>query len=59
LVVEFGDDLYEFTYNDHTEVVGEAANRQGLTGKTGNGITVYYKEHTFTSTKTAVRLELQ
>ena len=59
LIVAFGDDLYEFAYNDATEVVGGAANRQGLTGNTGNEITVHYREHTFTSTKTAVRIELQ
>ena len=59
LMVAFGDDLYEFTYNNATEIVGSAANRQGLTGNTGNEITVHYREHTFTSTKTAVRIELQ
>ena len=58
LVVAFGDDLYEFTYNGSTEIVGNS-NQQGLTGNTGNEITVHYKEHTFTSTKTAVRIELQ
>ena len=59
LVVAFGDDLYEFTYNDSTDIVGGNSSRQGLTGNTGNEITVHYKEHTFTSTKTAVRIELQ
>jgi hypothetical protein len=59
LVVAFGDDLYEFTYSDSTEIVGGNSSRQGLSGNTGNEITVHYKEHTFTSTKTAVRIELQ
>jgi len=58
LVVAFGDDLYEFRFNDSTEIVGNS-NQQGLTGNTGNEITIHYKEHTFTSTKTAVRIELQ
>ena len=58
LVMAFGDDLYEFTYNDATEIVG-SSNQQGLTGNTGTEITVHYKEHRFTSTKTAVRIDLQ
>jgi hypothetical protein len=59
LVMAFGDDLYEFAYNDSTEIVGGDSKQRGLTGNTGNEITVHYKEHTFTSTKTAVRIELQ
>jgi hypothetical protein len=59
LVMAFDDDLYEFTYNKSTEIVGGNSAQQGLTGKTGNEITIHYKEHPFTSTKTAVRIELQ
>jgi hypothetical protein len=59
LIVAFGDDLYEFAYTDATEVVGGTANVRGLTGNTGNQITVHYRENAFTSTKTAVRIELQ
>jgi hypothetical protein len=60
LIVEFGDDLYEFSYTDSTEVVGGGtANVRGLTGNTGNEITVHYREHPITSTKTAVKIELQ
>jgi hypothetical protein len=59
LIVAFGDDLYEFSYNDHTEIVEGPSNQRGLTGNTGNEITVHYREHTFTSTKTAVRIEVQ
>lgn len=60
LIVEFGDDLYEFAYTDSTEVVGGGtANVRGLTGNTGNEITVHYRENPITSTKTAVRIELQ
>ena len=59
VIVEFGDDLYEFAYDDATEIVGGAANVQGLSGNTGNQITIHYREHPITSTKTAVRIELQ
>jgi hypothetical protein len=61
LIVAFGDDLYEFAYTDATEVVavGGTANVQGLTGNTGNQITVHYRQNPITSTKTAVRIELQ
>jgi hypothetical protein len=59
LVVAFGDDLYEFAYSDATEIVGGTANAQGLTGNRGNQVTVHYRESPFTSTKTAVRIELQ
>jgi hypothetical protein len=59
LIVAFGDDLYQFAYNDATEVVGGTANVRGLTGNTGNQITVHYRENPITSTKTAVRIELQ
>jgi len=60
LIVAFGDDLYEFAYTDSTEVVGGGtANVRGLTGNTGNEVTVHYREHPITSTKTAVRIELQ
>lgn len=57
----YGDDLYEFAYTDATEVVGGAANMRGLTGNTGNQITVHYRTtaNPFSSTKTAVRIELQ
>ena len=58
-VVAFGDDLYEFAYSDATKIVGSTANVQGLTGNRGNQITVHYRESPFTSTKTAVRIELQ
>jgi hypothetical protein len=59
LIVEFGDDLYEFAYDNATEIVGGTANVQGLAGNTGDQITVHYREHPITSTKTAVRIELQ
>ena len=59
LVVAYADDLYEFAYTDATEIVGGTANVQGLTGNRGNQITVHYRESPFTSTKTAVRIELQ
>ncbi len=59
LIVAFGDDLYEFAYTDATEVVGGTSNVRGLTGNTGNEITVHYRENPITGTKTAVRIELQ
>lgn len=59
LIVEFGDDLFEFNYNDATEVVGGTTNVRGLTGNTGNQITVHYRQNPITSTKTAARIELQ
>ena len=60
LIVAFGDDLYEFFYTDSTEVVGGGTvNVRGLTGNTGNEITVHYREHAITSTKTAVKIELR
>jgi hypothetical protein len=60
LIVAFGDDLYEFAYTDSTEVVGGGtASVRGLTGSTGNEITVHYRENPITSTKTAVSIELQ
>jgi len=59
LIVAFGDDLYEFAYTDDTEVVGGTTNVQGLTGNRGNEITVHYRQSPITSTKTAVRVELQ
>ena len=57
--VAFGDDLYEFAYTDDTQVVGGTTNVQGLTGNRGNEVTVHYRENPFTSTKTAVRIEIQ
>jgi len=59
LIVAFGDDLYEFAYTDDTEVVGGTTNVQGLTGSRGNEVTVHYRQSPITSTKTAVRIELQ
>lgn len=59
LIVAFGDDLYEFAYTDDTEVVGGTTNVQGLTGNRGNQVTVHYRQNPITSTKTAVRVELQ
>ena len=59
LIVAFGDDLYEFAYTDDTEVVGGTTNVQGLTGNRGNEVTVHYRQNPITSTKTAVRVELQ
>jgi hypothetical protein len=59
LVVAFADDLYEFAYTDATEVRGGREHEQGLTGNTGNQITVHYRQNPITSTKTAVRIELQ
>lgn len=59
LIVAFGDDLYEFAYTDDTEVVGGTTNVQGLTGNRGNEVTVHYRQSPITSTKTAVRVELQ
>jgi hypothetical protein len=61
LFVAFGDDLYEFAYTDDTQVVGGTTktNAQGLTGNRGNEVTVHYRENRFTSTKTAVRIEIQ
>ena len=59
LFVAFGDDLYEFAYTDDTQVVGGTTNVQGLTGNRGNEVTVHYRENPFTSTKTAVRIEIQ
>ncbi len=34
---------WEFTYNDKTEVTGDIATVEGLAGKTGTPVTVYYK----------------
>jgi ABC-type amino acid transport substrate-binding protein len=59
LIVAFADDLYEFAYTDATEVYGGTENARGLTGNTGNQITVHYRQNPITSTKTAVRIELQ
>jgi len=60
LIVAFGDDLYEFAYTDSTKVLGEGtANVRGLTGNTGNEITVHYRANPITSTKTAVSIELK
>ena len=59
LFVAFGDDLYEFAYSDDTQVVGGTTNVQGLKSNRGNEVTVHYRENPFTSTKTAVRIEVQ
>jgi hypothetical protein len=59
LIVAFEDDLYEFAYTDATEVVGGAKNVQALSGNAGTDITLHYRESPITSTKTAVRIELQ
>jgi hypothetical protein len=61
LFVAFGDDLYEFAYTDDTQVVGGTTktNAHGLTGNWGNEVTIHYRENRFTSTKTAVRIEIQ
>jgi hypothetical protein len=59
LIVAFADDLYEFAYTDATEVEGATKNVRGLTGNRGDQITVHYRQHPLTSTKTAVRIELQ
>jgi hypothetical protein len=59
LIVAFDDDLYEFAYTDATQVVGGAANVQGLSGNAGTDIMVHYRQSPITSTKTAVRIELQ
>lgn len=59
LIVAFADDLYEFWYTDATQVQGGTENVRGLTGNRGNQITVHYRENPITSTKTAVRIELQ
>lgn len=59
VIVAFDDDLYEFAYTDDTEVVGRAAGVQGLTGNRGNEVTVHYRANPITSTKTAVRIEIQ
>ena len=59
LIVAFADDLYEFAYNDATEVEGGTENVRGLTGNRGDQITVHYRQNPITSTKTAVRIELQ
>ena len=60
LIVAFEDDLYEFAYTDSTEVVGGGtATVQGLTGDTGNEITVHYRKSPLTSSKTAIKIELQ
>jgi len=58
VIISVGDELYEFNYSDHTEVIGGTSNIQGLTGSTGNPITVHYRENPITSTKTVVRFEL-
>ena len=59
LIMAFEDDLYEFAYTNATEVVGGASNVRAITGNTGNQITVHYRQNRITSTKTAVRIELQ
>ena len=59
LIVAFADDLYEFAYTDATEVEGATKNVRGLTGNRGDQITVHYRQNPLTSTKTAVRIELQ
>ena len=59
LIVAFADDLYEFNYTDATEVQGGTENVRGLTGNRGNEITVHYRKNPITSSKTAVRIELQ
>jgi len=59
LIMAFDDDLYEFAYTDATQIVGGASNVRAITGNTGNQITVHYRQNPITSTKTAVRIELQ
>lgn len=59
LIVAFADDLYEFAYTDATEVEGATKNVRGLTGNRGDQIKVHYRQNPLTSTKTAVRIELQ
>ena len=59
LIVAFADDLYEFAYTDATEVQGGTEHLRGLTGSRGNQVTVHYRQNPITSTKTAVRIELQ
>jgi hypothetical protein len=59
LIVAFADDLYEFSYTDATEVRGGTEHVRGLTGNRGNQITVHYRKNPITSSKTAVRIELQ
>ena len=59
LIVAFADDLYEFNYTDATEVQGGTESVRGLTGNRGNQITVHYRQNPITSSKTAVRIELQ
>ena len=59
LIVAFADDLYEFSYTDATQVQGGTEHVRGLTGNRGDQITVHYRQSPFTSTKTAVRIELQ
>jgi len=51
-------ELYLFEFPDATEVVG-TPNVRGLTGNTGDRVTVLYRPHPITSTKTAVRIEVQ
>ena len=50
-------ELYLFDFSDATEVVG-TPNVRGLTGNTGNRVTVLYRPHPITSAKTAVRIEV-
>lgn len=59
MIVAFGDDLYEFRYDDETEIAGAASSVQGLAGKSGTEVTVHYRENAITSTKTAEKIELQ
>jgi hypothetical protein len=59
LIVAFADDLYEFAYTDATEVQGGTKNVRGLTGNRGTQITLHYRQNPLTSTKTAVKIELQ
>jgi hypothetical protein len=52
-----GDELAVFEFTDDTQVVG-APNVRGLTGDTGDRVTVRYRTHPVTSTKTAVRIDM-
>lgn len=53
-----GDELALFEFSDDTQVVG-APSVQGLAANPGSRVTVHYRTHPITSTKTAVRIEME
>jgi hypothetical protein len=59
LTVSVGNETRQFAYTDTTEIAGGASNVRGLAGSAGDTITVHFREDPLTTTRTAVRIELE